>query len=115
MKKLIMAAIVCTAFASPARAEFFTGNTLFRICSSSEYGDIFDCLGYTTGASDAAQWRHFCPSEGITRGQIRDIVFAYLRDNPEVRNQTADLLVAAALRRVWPCQQNNNQRRGGSA
>jgi len=114
MKKLIIAAIVCTAFASPARAEFFTGNTLFRICSSGEFADIMDCLGYTTGASDAAQWRHFCPSEGITRGQIRDIVFAYLRDNPEVRNQTADLLVAAALKRVWPCQQNN-QRRGGSA
>jgi len=114
MKKLIIAATIFSAFASPARAEFFTGNTLFRICSSGEFADIMDCLGYTTGASDAAQWRHFCPSEGITRGQIRDIVFAYLRDNPEVRNQTADLIVAAALKRVWPCQQSN-QRRGGSA
>jgi len=114
MKKLIIATILCMAFASPARSEFFTGNTLFRICSSGEFADIMDCLGYTTGASDAAQWRHFCPSEGITRGQIRDIVFAYLRDNPEVRNQTADLIVAAALKRVWPCQQSN-QRRGGSA
>lgn len=114
MKKLIIASAIVASFATPVRAEFFSGNTLFRICSSSEFVDMMDCLGYTSGASDAAQWRHFCPSEGITRGQIRDIVFAFLRDNPEVRNQTADLLVATALRRVWPCKETPRNR-GGSA
>jgi hypothetical protein len=30
-------------------------------------------------------------------------VVAFLRQNPDVRHQTADILVAHALRRVWPC------------
>lgn len=110
MKKLLLAAIITIALSSPARAEFHTGNSLLSLCNSMEITDRFDCLGYTTGVSDAAQWRHFCPPEGITRGQIRDIIVAYLRQNPDVRHKTADILAAIALARVWPCQSNQNRR-----
>lgn len=112
MKRLIAAVTFTAALAAPAHAEFFLGNTLLARCESFETVETMDCLGYITGAADAAQWRSYCPPDGINRGQIRDVVVAFLRQNPDIRHQTADLLVAAALRRVWPCATRPN--RGGS-
>lgn len=110
MKKLIAAVTFTAALAAPAHAEFWLGNTLLARCESFEMADKMDCLGYITGAADAAQWRSYCPPSVVNRGQIQDIVVTFLRQNPDIRHQTADILVATALRRVWPCA----NRQGGS-
>jgi hypothetical protein len=100
---LIVAAFCALLAVSVAHAEFFTGNTLLAKCQSADLGDRYDCLGYISGAADAAQHRSYCPPATATRGQIRDIVVAVMLRAPDIRHETADVIVAAALGQVWPC------------
>ncbi len=110
---MIRPALLLTAalLAAPVHAEFFTGNILLSKCQSADAGDRFDCLGYISGAADAAQHRSYCPPDTATRGQIRDIVVAALIRHPAIRSETADVIVAAALGSVWPCAPRQTQRR----
>jgi hypothetical protein len=102
---MIRPALLLTAalLAAPVHAEFFTGNILLAKCQSPDINDRLDCLGYITGAADAAQHRRYCPPDTVTRGQIRDIVIAAMLRAPDIRHETADIIVAAALGNVWPC------------
>jgi len=98
-----MLAAVLLALCTSVHGEFFSGNHLLAECESRDASSRIDCLGYTSGAADAAQGRFYCPPDGVTRGQVRDVVIAHLRANAAQRHLTADVLVALALRDVWPC------------
>jgi hypothetical protein len=62
------------------------------------------CIGYIQGVWDALlRKRDVCRPDGLTGSQLGDVVKLYLRNHPETRHQTADELVAAALKEKFPC------------
>ena len=110
------------AYSSPALAQYESGNSLYEECKS-EAGDFKSglCLGYITAVADAhietvfsvavanierkdVQLRtSFCLRDGVNIGQLRDVVFQYLAQNPSERDKPAALLVITALAQAFPC------------
>ena len=109
--------------AVPARAEFVTGNQLYRWCTgaATDYDrrtQDFLCLAYIQGAHDGLEtgalhvtyqanldeaYRIVCVPNRVEAGQLREIVVGHLRDKPEDRNLSAAILVYAALAKSYPC------------
>jgi hypothetical protein len=111
MKKLLIALMLLGC--GTVQAEFFTGNKLYEVCMKGGYVpgdgakstvDFGDCIGYISGAADAGWKSEWCPVQGVTRGQVMDIVIKYLRDNPDRRHISADVLVLHALGAAYPCR-----------
>lgn len=102
MKKLLAALLFVPAM---AHAEFWSGNDLYNKLGSNEYMDKTQGIGYIMGVYDVAIHVYFCPrtEQGITVGQIRDMVFNYLYQNPSRRNELAEKLVLEVFRQTWPC------------
>lgn len=97
------------ALSSLARAEFWDGNTLLSRMGGTS-GEQNAAIGYVMGVADVHHNVAQCAPEGVTSGQMRDMVRNYLTSNPAVRHLSADLLVLHVLKSTWPCA--NNQRRG---
>jgi hypothetical protein len=110
MKKFLVTLIMVPAM---AHAEFFTGNQLLAKMNSTEVSERIQAIGYIQGVFDTGQHLKHCAPDnaGITAGQIQDITRSYLEKNPAVRNLSADLLITEALRKIWPCA-NQNKGRG---
>lgn len=91
------------------------GNDLYAYCQDKDgsYGSIF-CHAYIIGAADivlgigerneTAYGYQACPTNGITEGQVTDIVILWLRKNPSARHYGASSLVASALYESFPCR-----------
>lgn len=110
MKRII--AILATALAplcANGSTFFLTGNELLSKCNSTEMHLRTDCIGYVTGVFDAFSSITICAPNGVTRGQVRDVVVQYLNMIPSERHKAADLLVGAVLAATWPCQRNQPQ------
>lgn len=105
MKKLMLVLCV-TLYATVARAEFETGNTLYAKMMDQSSGERMYVMGYVTGVFDAHQHINHCPPDGVnlTIGQITDIARQHLQQNPAIRHRTADVLIRDAFRNLWPCQ-----------
>jgi hypothetical protein len=117
--KTLLAVLIVAVMASPAQARFVDGNELY------EQGKIYKqgknnaawgwYLGYVTGVADAREGEKvsvspagraalpFCFPEGVTRGQVADVVLQYLEDNPKFRHLPASELVVGALFVAFPC------------
>ena len=99
-------------FSTPALADFQTGNTLHDKCNGDlPFGHDY-CLAYVAAIADVLNVEGqsisgftACPPAGITQGQVRDIVAAWLARYPERRHYTANSLVAGAISETFPCQQ----------
>jgi hypothetical protein len=118
VKKLFILSILLASLATEAKAglAFVDGNQLYSDCTSSDYFFRGGCLRYVLGIYDAAEteaiwigghstilgW-HWCAPDGITAGQIVDVVVRHLRDNPQDRHLDAPGLIAKALSQAWPC------------
>lgn len=102
IKKLILASALVYG---PAHAEFYSGNELLQRLQSDSNIEKAVALGFVGGVSDAWDRILFCPPEGATVGQARDIALRYLVINPAKRHNAAAGLVADALMEAWPCQQ----------
>ncbi len=46
----------------------------------------------------------YCPQDGLTQGQITDVVLKYLHRNPDQRDRPAELLVISAMSDAFPVQ-----------
>ena len=105
--------LVCLLFVpAMAHAEFWTGNNLYDRLTSSEAGERIQALGYVMGVYDVAVHVLFCPpgsETSITAGQIRDMTFNWLGNNPHRRNESAEKLVIEAYRQAWPCRNRNSR------
>lgn len=99
-----LAAVMCFVPVM-AQAEFLTGNELYQRLTSNDHGDRMYALGYVVGAYDIGVHVHFCPrtEQGITAGQIQDIVRNHLAANPGQRHRFAEAMVRDALKEIWPC------------
>jgi hypothetical protein len=101
MKKLLLATLLVPVMAS---AEFITGNQLLEELQSGETVKRVFAMGYIAGVADANHSITYCPPEGISLGQLRDMTEQYLITNASIRNLSADVLVGDMLNRRWPCK-----------
>lgn len=111
MKRLCIAAVAAVCL--NAHAEFYNGNDLLSKMQSTETIERGLALGYVMGVFDATRSIAHCPPDGITAGQVRDMVRQYLEANPGSRHIVADVQVVHVLKQAWPCAQR--QQRGGQA
>jgi hypothetical protein len=101
-------ALTLALVATPAIAEFQTGNDLYEGLRANRGTFEFNyAFGYTIGAFDAAVNVHTCPPNGITQGQVLDMTLAYLDNNPNMRHYSADSVISLMFNKMWPCRKGN--------
>lgn len=95
-----------------AHADFWHGNDLYNRLNSSDAMERVQGMGYVMGIYDVGVNALFCPrtEQGITAGQIKDMVFNWLTYNPGRRNEPAERLVLDMFKQTWPCSNRNNGR-----
>lgn len=88
-----------------------TGNDLYERCSVKEgrdegfYNKSGYCVGFIDGVFAATiPTISFCGWNGVTSGQLKDIVLQYLYTHPAERHQLANDLVVRALKQAFPCK-----------
>ena len=107
MKKVMIAATLLLALT--AHAEFKDGNKLLSQMQKEYAGnDWFNAIGYVTGVVDAHNGNLFCAPATSTAAQLFDMTKQYLSENPAVRHMPADLLIAVALSKPWPCKKGSS-------
>lgn len=119
MRQIILAALLAGVLSGEGHAEssgaIMTGNKLLDYCSSPlgtlESGvcngyvaAIYDVLLAPAAASAIIKGWFACIPPGATLGQLRDVVVAYLRNNPQHRHYGAPALAALALALAFPCR-----------
>jgi hypothetical protein len=99
--------------AAERRQPIHTGNDLYRACTPDVSGNTtsanLQCLLYVGDVSFGGKVGTFenadgenCYPQGVSLGQIKDIVFAYLRDNPIRRHINATNLTVEAIILAFP-------------
>jgi hypothetical protein len=106
MKRLLAAAMMVPAL---AHAEFYSGNQVLGFINGNTTEHLF-ALGYVMGAADAAWGVYFCPPQGVTAGQVYDMVTKGLNNSPSLRHKSADSLIAVILGAEWPCKKPQGNR-----
>jgi hypothetical protein len=94
-------------------ADLVEGNGLLEACTSRQAVPGAMCIGYIRGVIDgenlmgtALNKKPFvCLSEGVTLGQVEEVVVKYLRENPAERNKPSAGLIGIAAASAWPCAQ----------
>lgn len=87
-----------------ANAEFISGNELLNNLKGGVDERMF-AIGYIAGVSDFLDGLTVCSPNGVTLGQMRDLIRDYLEKNPDKRHYSADSLIRNRLEQLWPCQQ----------
>lgn len=100
MKRIALCLLLGAATA--AHAEFLDGNKLLARLKGDAM-DYVNAIGYVTGVYDTMQGVAHCPPNGITAGQVGDMVKQHLEATPELRHRSADIHVVYVLKRAWPC------------
>ncbi len=107
--------------AAPA-GSFFSGRQLLAACNSHNLFESADCLGYITGIADAlgafqpvlgarfAVPSVVCLPAGITRGALRDVAVAHLRQAAARDGMSASALAVEALTQSYPCDEGGSAR-----
>ena len=105
MKHLaISLAVLMLMWSGDAKAKkgfYESGNDLFTQCTSKNVAEEMACGGFITGVVDTSHL--ICPPKTVNRGQLRDIVIKYLKENPQVRHNSGAGLVLASLITLFPC------------
>jgi hypothetical protein len=107
MKALIASLMfVCTS----AHAIYENGNMVLRDLEGTEMGKMY-ALGYIVGVADAFNDDELlCIHPSVTKGQLSDVVHIYLKNNPQVRNLPATVLIMIALSDHWACPSKPKRR-----
>ena len=63
----------------------------------------YPAVCYIIGVVDALDDIAFCVPRNVQKGQIRDVVYLWLKNNPARRASTAVSLIKVALQESWPC------------
>ena len=106
MKALLVGLMfVCT---SVHAGIYENGNTLLKDMDGNDMGRMY-ALGYITGAADAYN-ENLCIPQTVTKGQLNDVVYRFLKINPQHRDLAADVLVLIALGEHWACPKKEKGR-----
>jgi hypothetical protein len=100
-----------SALASSEDSNIYTGNGLSAYCHSPDLNYVNYCHGFINGVVEGIlaegesglSEEHICLPENVTRGQIKEIVLKYLKDNPEKLHRPSFILIFNATRKVFPC------------
>jgi hypothetical protein len=111
---LLMALTVSAVTVLPAQAtgEFMTGRILkvglegFVSETSDELVRDAIAFGYVIGVHDALSGTLICSGDEVTQGLVIQAVLQYMRAHPETLDDSADTVVVAALKGVWPCRKS---------
>lgn len=105
MKPIILALALATPV---AQAEFVSGNDLLSRMNGQPMEQVF-ASGYVAGVFDSLRGASLiCPPDGVTVGQVRDMVRQLLVSAPSERHQPGNRFVVAALTTAWPCKQQQS-------
>jgi hypothetical protein len=111
----VSAVVAVIAICAGAKADFLSGNDLYKACtsadevsSSTQFGREA-CRGFVAAIGDTARANPiegvmWCPGGQIPLSQTVDIVVQFLRTNPAVRHLGARTLAAKALADAFPCR-----------
>ncbi|HBV5676308.1 Rap1a/Tai family immunity protein [Klebsiella aerogenes] len=103
-KNWVLGGLLCVSMSVSA----YNGNDLYRWGKDyQEPSGTFSSgmySGYITGISDAFIGTAFCAPDGTTNGQLYDIVFNYLKENPARRTDDAGVIVLRSLSDAYPCK-----------
>lgn len=106
--------VLAAAFAAlciPAKAAFYSGNDMLAKCQSGlGNADYAICLGYVEGVADSLDYGLFnmsgqpgCIPDGVTAGQLKDVLVKALNDDPANRNLSAFFLAKISFIAAWHC------------
>ena len=107
----VLGTSIAPPFVSPAAAYFLDGDELMNHCSANIADERYDpavCVTYIMGAYDAYMFQRLirnqprCAPRSLTAGKLREVVVAYLQDNPDNRAMDASALVWNAIIAEWP-------------
>lgn len=109
---LVAVGLLCTAM--NALAGFFDGNELVKDMREWEKFERKDpsvsnlvagnFMGYVAGVADVYDEISVCPPETSTVRQLSTTVARFLNANPARWAEPADVLVADALKKSFPCK-----------
>ena len=108
MIRIVFALVLAAAAGSSARGAdlYVSGRQAEVLCRDSEEW----CVGFVTGALDGwSAMEHyypgekFCPAEGITTGQMKNLFVQELQARPEELETPAAYLLYERLIRDFPC------------
>ncbi|NCC22793.1 MAG: hypothetical protein EOM26_10090 [Alphaproteobacteria bacterium] len=115
-----MALIVLLTLPAPARAAQISAEYLMHVCSSDSKGKEtvkgghMTCQAYIAGVIDynnvyravgaASSAADFCIPTNIQLGALQEIIYNYLRRNPQHQGFVAAPAVALALYEAFPCK-----------
>ena len=102
MKKILAASLIFVS--SMASAAYYSGNDLYNKLNSKDTADRIMALGYIAGVHDVIEGTAVCTPQGVTLGQLGDIVLRKLLAVPEQRHHAADMIVFVALSESFPCK-----------
>ena len=130
MRLALWAGLLAGTLPQGVAAQTLSGNILYESCTSENTVQEAFCVGYLIGqlegqvmggvlialgagieltadefASFTNQMFQHCVPSDATNEQLRDVVVAYLRDNPETRHHAARSLAWSAYREAFPCSE----------
>ncbi len=111
-KKLVAVGLLCAALKT--QAGFFDGNELVKDMREWEKYERKDpsvssllagnFMGYVAGIADVHDEISICPPDNSTVRQLSTVVAQFLNANPVRWVEPADVLVADALKKSFPCK-----------
>ena len=108
MRLMVLLVAAGLLWSPPVFADYVSGNELYKECTADireSPGDIGLCAGYVEGLADAHGLDGTtCIPQGVSVGQVKDVIVKYLTQNPELRHFGASLLGFAALAQAFPCK-----------
>ncbi|TWH88484.1 hypothetical protein IQ25_00606 [Novosphingobium taihuense] len=104
MLRCLPALLAFGLLATPARAEWMSGEQLQDTCSTTAPVDRAMCLSYVIGVLDGFRSLDRAPKvpESVSAGEVRSVVASYLADHPEARSLEGRMVVKAAVADAWP-------------
>ncbi|MFY8194437.1 Rap1a/Tai family immunity protein [Novosphingobium sp. B1] len=104
MARLVLIGACAFLPGTAARAEWMSGRQLAETCATGVAVDRAMCVAYVMGVLDGYRERAQpvrTPADA-TAGQVRDVVAAYIAENPEKLALEGRELVKAAVVAKWP-------------
>ena len=99
--RFLAVAMLLTAF--DVGAAYQNGNKL-KTDLNGTGSDYAFALGYVVGTVEVLEdYKDVCIANGVTQGQLAEVVKKYFNENPESLHKPAYVLVFLALKKVWPC------------
>ncbi|WP_028716316.1 Rap1a/Tai family immunity protein [Paracoccus sp. J39] len=107
----LVAAVLGLVVAGPVLGQdrFYTGNELHDLCRSNRNFVVGYLAGFTDGlwmvdADQNTNELNACIPNGVTLGQLADVVCAHLVKFPAARHMPASRLTRGAFNIAFPCR-----------